>query len=180
MADAQGRTTETPRSEKYLTFLLGTQRFAMPISEVREVIRFSAVTEVPLMPDFLLGVINVRGEVLPLMDLSLRLGLEATVFSRRSCVVIVDIAEEGQTVSVGALVDVVQAVLDLDACHFLPPDAQVQRIPPTFLRGRCGDGLTALTVLEPANVFAPAELMDLLGRAGFTRSLVASHLHTEV
>lgn len=95
MDAAQQSTAGQTGHGQYLTFRLGAERFAIPTGAIREIIRLPALTGVPLMPAFLRGVINVRGTVLPVMDLSLRLGLAATVFTKRTCVVILELPGVG-------------------------------------------------------------------------------------
>ena len=99
---------------EYLTFQLGGAPFALPIKGIREVVGCLPITEVPGMPLFLRGVMNLRGVVMPVIDLRVRLGLAPARATRRSCIVIVELEDGGLAVPVGLLVDAVQAVLGAD------------------------------------------------------------------
>lgn len=171
MKHAQPAAVRSNR-ERYLTFLLGNRSYAMPVSAVREILRFTALTTVPMTPDFVRGVIHVRGAVLPIMDLSLRLGLPATVPGKRTCAVLLDVFEGGQAVSIAVLVDVVQAITQFDSADLMPRGDRggQARIPHAFVRGFHDNGSVVTTVLEPASIFSPAELIELLGHASFSNA----------
>ena len=102
------------KQRQYLTFTLGKEFFAVPISPIREIIEFQRLTEIPLSPPFLRGVINLRGAVVPVIDLSVRFGRLATDIGRRTCVIIVEIVVDNGLQSLGVLVDTVSAVVDIE------------------------------------------------------------------
>jgi purine-binding chemotaxis protein CheW len=106
---------------KYLTFGLGDEVFAMDIRTVREIIQYGPVTLVPLMPDFVRGVINLRGAVVPVIDLQARFGRPAAEIGRRTCVVIFDAMRGGERVELGLLVDAVREVIGIAADQIEPP-----------------------------------------------------------
>ena len=99
---------------QYLTFTLGKELFAVPIAPIREIIEFHGLTEIPLSPPFMRGVINLRGAVVPVIDLSVRFGRPLTVVGRRSCVIIVEIMVDSLLQPIGVLVDAVSAVVDVE------------------------------------------------------------------
>jgi len=101
---------------EYLTFLLGGDVYALPIEGIREVVGSLPITDVPGMPPFLRGVMNVRGAVIPVLDLRARLGYETAPLTRRSCVLVHELRRDSGDVLVGVLVDAVQAVLSADEC----------------------------------------------------------------
>ena len=101
---------EVIESRQFLTFLVGAESFAMPIASIREIIEFGGLTEVPLMPDFLRGVINLRGSVVPVIDLSVRLGWPATETTPRNPIVVTEF--EGQ--SRGLIVHDVNDIVSID------------------------------------------------------------------
>ena len=103
--------TETTQ---YLTFTLGEEDFALEIARVREVLDYTDITKVPRMPEFLRGVINLRGNVVPVVDLRLKLGMSAIERSVDTCIVIVDIMIDGEMIQMGALADSVKEVINLD------------------------------------------------------------------
>jgi len=104
---------EEAQAVQYLTFSLRDEDFAVEIAKVREVLDVSTMTKIPRMPDYLSGVINLRGNVVPVMDLGLKLGMEAIIKTKNTCIMIVEIEVDGNKVEMGAITDSVQMVLDL-------------------------------------------------------------------
>ena len=98
---------------QYLTFQLAEEVYALDISKVREVLDFTTVTKVPRTPDFMRGVINLRGSVVPVVDLRLKFGMAATEKTVNTCVIITEVTVDGDTTVLGCLADSVQEVLDL-------------------------------------------------------------------
>lgn len=103
---------ESEDAHKYLTFLLPGKVYAVSIMKVKEIIEYGKVIDVPMMPDFINGAINLRGQVIPVIDLSIRLGGEAAEVERRTCIVVVDLLLAGKNMKVGLLVDAVSNVVD--------------------------------------------------------------------
>lgn len=110
-------------AKQYLTFNLGDEVFALDIRAIREIIQFGAMTTVPLMPDFVRGVINLRGQVVPVIDLKVRIGKGRTEFAKKTCVVIFDGPVKGEQVEIGLLVDAVSEVVEISA-HSIEPAPQ--------------------------------------------------------
>jgi purine-binding chemotaxis protein CheW len=135
---------EVPR--QFLAFELGGETFAMDIRSVREVIQYGAITEVPLMPSFIRGVINLRGAVVPVVDLSVRFGKAPTDISRRTCIVILEVEHEGEEVVLGVIVDTVKAVLDIASAEIEPAPAFGSSLRSEFLAGvaKVGGGFVIL------------------------------------
>ena len=106
---------------QYLTFKLDEEVFALDISKVREVLDFTKITKVPQTPDFMLGVINLRGSVMPVVDMRLKFGLSKTEPTVNTCIIIVEVELNGEITVLGALVDSVQEVMELDPEQIEPP-----------------------------------------------------------
>ena len=104
---------EEDRAVQYLTFTLREEDFAVEIAKVREVLDVTTMTRIPRMPEYLSGVINLRGNVVPVMDLGLKLGMPTIEKTKNTCIMIVEIEVDGNTVEMGAITDSVQMVLDL-------------------------------------------------------------------
>jgi purine-binding chemotaxis protein CheW len=104
-----------PREGKYLTFSLGGEEFGISIIKIREIIGMMRVTPVPQSPDFVKGVINLRGKVIPVIDLRLRFGMEAIGYSERTCIIVVEIGGATGAVHTGLVVDSVSEVLNIKA-----------------------------------------------------------------
>src|SRR5664279_3298203 len=101
---------------KYLTFILGGESYAIPVLKVREIIRLTNITTVPQMPDYIRGVINLRGKIIPVMDLRLRFGFAGAASAEQNCIVVVQVKNPaGQATSMGLVVDAVEEVAQLAA-----------------------------------------------------------------
>lgn len=101
------------RSGKYLTFKLGSEEFGVRVMKVREIMGVQQITAVPQTPDYLLGVINLRGKVIPVIDLRLKFGLPAMEHTQRTCIIVVQVEGEASAILVGLVVDAVSEVLNL-------------------------------------------------------------------
>jgi purine-binding chemotaxis protein CheW len=111
-AQAHGMT-EAVREGKYLTFSLAGEEYGIGILKVREIIGMMTVTPVPQTPEFVKGVINLRGKVIPVIDLRLRFGLEAAAYTERTCIIVVEIDGDSGSVPMGIVVDAVSEVLNI-------------------------------------------------------------------
>jgi purine-binding chemotaxis protein CheW len=140
--EAIAETERAVKSQKaeagqYLTFMLGQETFAVSILPVREIIEYGGLTAIPMMPDFLRGVINVRGGVVPVIDLALCFRRSATEIGRRTCIIIVETAsEDGRAAQrIGIIVDAVNEVIDVVEGDIEPPPSFGGGVPPEFIRG---------------------------------------------
>ena len=134
---------------QYLTFTLGDEVFAMDIRTVREIIQHAAMTTVPLMPAFLRGVINLRGAVVPVIDLQARLGRACTTIGKKTCVVIFDASTESEKVELGLLVDAVSEVIDIAPTDIEQPPQFGATIQREFIRGIGKVKGEFIVILEP-------------------------------
>jgi len=114
---SEGILSRLPKAGKFLTFGLGDQRFGVPIGIVREINRVSTITPVPQTLDFVVGVINLRGKVIPVVDLRLKLGVPAITFTRSTCIIVLEITAS----QVGIIVDSVKEVTDFAQNNIDPP-----------------------------------------------------------
>jgi purine-binding chemotaxis protein CheW len=150
---------------QYLTFWLGSEVFGMDIRTVREIIQCGAMTSVPLMPAFVRGVINLRGSVVPVVDLNARFGRPPATLCKKSCIVIFDALRGGERVELGLLVDSVSEVIKIAAGDIeAPPDfgSAVRR---DFIRGIGKVGTRFVLLLEPDRALDVHEMADLCERA---------------
>jgi purine-binding chemotaxis protein CheW len=120
---------------QYLSFTLDRELFAIDIRRIREVVAFNTATRVPRTPDFMRGVINLRGHVVPVIDLRLKLGLPPIEKTVDTCVIILEVEVDGDRTVVGALADSVQEVVDLAAEQVAPPPRMGTRIETDCIRG---------------------------------------------
>lgn len=120
---------------QYLTFLLGGEMFAIGILNIKEIIEYGTLTTVPMMPGFIRGIINLRGRVVPVIDLSARFGRASTEINRRTCIVIIEVATEGEKHDVGIVVDAVSEVLEIPVSEIEPPPSFGAKIRADFISG---------------------------------------------
>ena len=158
---AAGLAVSEATAAQYLTFLLGEEVFAMDIRTVREIIQFGPMTSVPLMPDFVRGVINLRGAVVPVIDLQARFGRQRAAVGKKTCIVIFDALRAGERVELGLLVDAVSEVIDIAADAIEPPPHFGTSVRRDFI---CGIGKVAqrfVIILEPEKAFDVEEMATL-------------------
>lgn len=149
---------------QYLTFTLGEENFALEIIKVREVLDYTTITKVPRMPAFLRGVINLRGNVVPVIDLRLMLGMQAIQKTVDTCIVIVEIHIDGELTPIGALADSVKEVIDLDPNQIAPPPKLGIKLNNEFIKGMGKQGENFLIILDIDRVLSSSE-MDVLKSA---------------
>jgi purine-binding chemotaxis protein CheW len=126
---------EAVEAQQYLTFALGSEMFAVGTLSVKEIIEYGHLTAVPMVPDFIRGVINLRGAVVPVIDLGARFGQTNKKITRRTCIVIVEVPGEDGTQDIGVIVDSVSEVLEIAASEIEPAPAFGARIRSDFIAG---------------------------------------------
>ena len=156
-------TTAVEQAAQYLTFRLGEEVFALDITQVREVLDYTAITRVPRMPEFMRGVINLRGSVVPVVDLRLKFGMSATERTVNTCIIIAEVAIGGERTLLGALADSVQEVIDLDAKQIEPPPRLGASIDAQFIRGMGKRDERFVIILDVDRVFSNDELALVQG-----------------
>ena len=122
-------------ADQYLTFALGGEMYALGILNIKEIIEFGSLTEVPMMPAFVRGVINLRGAVVPVIDLMARFSGKSATVQRRTCIVIVEAPVDDGNQDIGIMVDAVSAVLEIPGEEIEPPPAFGARIRTDFIAG---------------------------------------------
>ena len=124
-----------PQATQYLTFQLAGESFAIGILSIKEIIEYDTLTEVPMMPPCVRGVINLRGAVVPVMDLLARFGRASSPVTKRTCIVIVEVEAGEERHVIGVVVDTVNEVLDIDATEIEPPPSFGASIRTDFIHG---------------------------------------------
>lgn len=147
--------------QQYLTFSLGAEMFGVGILNIREIIEYGSVTTVPMMPDFVRGVINLRGSVVPVLDLAARFGRPPCEITRRSCIVIVELESEGERQELGMVVDTVSAVLEIPDSEIEPAPAFGAKIRTDFIAGMGKVNDNFVILLNMNNVLAVEEIAML-------------------
>lgn len=143
---------------QYLSFKLGEEVFALDISKVREVLDFTTVTKVPQTPDYMRGVINLRGGVVPVVDMKLKFGMEETRQTVNTCIIIVEVALEEEYVVLGALADSVQEVFDLKPENIEPAPKIGTQLNTEFLKGMGKKSDEFILLLDIDKVFTIDEI----------------------
>lgn len=168
-------TDQPANSGQYLTFMLGGEVYAIGILNTKEIIDFGDLTEVPMMPAFVCGVINLRGSVVPVIDLSARIGRGATQIAKRTGIVIVETAIVGQDgegniqQDIGIIVDAVNEVIEIDAKDIEPPPSFGAGIRPDFVNGMAKQNNRFIILLNVNRVLSVEEMAAAGG--SFERSL---------
>ena len=147
---------------QYFTFMLGEEVFALELQNVREVLDYTSITKVPRMPDFMLGVINLRGNVVPVVNLRLKLGMEAGERTVNTCIVIVELEIEGELTQIGAVADSVKEVLYLEGENISPPPKIGTNLKTGFIKGMGKKDDDFIIILDIEKVFADEELSAVL------------------
>ncbi len=143
---------------QYLTFKLDDEVFALDITKVREVLDFTTVTKVPRTPEFMRGVINLRGSVVPVVDLRLKFGMSKTEKTVNTCIIIVEVKVDDETTVLGALADSVQEVMDLESDHIEPAPKIGTRLNTEFIKGMGKRDDRFVILLDIDKVFSTSEL----------------------
>jgi purine-binding chemotaxis protein CheW len=163
MTKYESKTNETPgalpaREGKYLTFALAQEEFGLEILKVREIIGYIDVTAVPQTPPHVKGVVNLRGQVIPVIDLRAKFGMETTEITPQTCIIVVEIAQGGRTFSTGITVDRVQEVLDISGDHIENAPQFGSSVDTSFILGMAKVGDRVKILLDIDKVLAGTDL----------------------
>jgi purine-binding chemotaxis protein CheW len=147
--------TET---RQYLTFKLGNEVFGIDVAKVREVLDFTNITEIPRTPEFMSGVINLRGSVVPVVDLRLCFQMTKTERTRNTCIVVVEVMLEGEATVIGALADSVEEVIDLEPEQIQPAPRIGTQVRTDFIKGMGKRDTQFIMILDIDRVFTVEEV----------------------
>ena len=129
------KTEKLAKTNSYLTFKIGEELFGANVSKILSILELTKITRIPRTPDFIRGVINLRGAVLPIIDIRLKFGLTQTEFTSNTCILVLEIDMDSVSVKIGALVDSVQEVLELEDKDILPPPNMGNKYKSDFIEG---------------------------------------------
>jgi purine-binding chemotaxis protein CheW len=153
---------ESVEIRQLLTFLLDLEVYGADISQIQEVLEYRKVTKVPRTPEFMLGVINLRGQVVPVIDLRRLFSMAIIENTVNTCIVIVDVTLDGEQIPLGILADAVKEVIELSAEDISPPPRLGHRIDTRFIDGIGKNEEEFIIILELSRVIADDELHDLV------------------
>ncbi|HPX61902.1 MAG TPA: chemotaxis protein CheW [Deltaproteobacteria bacterium] len=148
---------------QYLTFKLDEEIFALDVSKVREILEYTTVTKVPQTPEFMRGVINLRGSVVPVIDLRLKFGLPASERTLNTCIIVVEVQMDDEVLVLGALADSVQEVIELEPEGIEAPPHVGTRMNTDFIKGMGKADGHFIMILDIDKVFSSAELEAVAG-----------------
>jgi len=171
---------EAVEQQQYLTFLLCGEEYAISILRVKEIIGYDTVTTVPKTPKWVRGVINLRGNVVPVVDLALRFGLAERQVTKTTCIIIVERELENQNTMMGVIADAVSQVMDIAAADVQTVPAFGTHIKVDYLQGMAELGKKFVLLLDVDKVLSAGELLDLretsaITEGGNTRAASAEH-----
>ncbi len=159
-------------TRQYLTFQLGEEVFGIDVSHVREILEFNTVTKVPKTPDFMRGVINLRGSVVPVLDMRLKFGISRTEKTVNTCIIIAEVSFEGEYTIVGALVDSVQEVFELEPDQIEPAPRIGIQFRTEFIKGMGKKDDHFVIILDIDTLFSLDELALVGISEGSERAIV--------
>ena len=145
-------------TKQYLTFRVGEEDFALDVSNVREILEFTSITKVPKTPEYMRGVINLRGSVVPVLDMRLKFGLDEARKTIDTCIIVLEVDIDGEKTIIGALVDSVQEVFELDPQHIEPAPRIGTRLRTDFIKGMGKRDDRFIIILNIDKVFSSEEL----------------------
>jgi purine-binding chemotaxis protein CheW len=152
---------ELEQINSYLTFKLGEEEFAAHVSKVLSIMEMTKITKVPKTPDYLEGVINLRGQVLPVVDTRIKFGMTPTEYTSNTCIVVMEVEVNDETVQVGTLVDSVQEVLEIEEEQIQPPPSIGNRFKSEFIYGMAKINEKFIMLLDMDKVFSAEEIEDV-------------------
>ncbi|MFA5648397.1 MAG: chemotaxis protein CheW [Bacteroidales bacterium] len=149
------------RINSYLSFKLGDEEFAAHVGKVLNILEMTRITEVPKAPSYMKGVINLRGTVLPVIDTRIKFGMTPTEFTANTCIIVLDIQVDGESIQIGALVDSVQAVLEIEKGTIMPPPSIGSKYKSEFIVGVANMNDKFIMILDMDAVFSTEDVTDL-------------------
>lgn len=161
LKSAEKRVGDVDLAEKYLTFELAGEEYGIEILKVREIIGLLTITPVPRTPEYIRGVINLRGKVIPVIDLKLKFGMAMTDNTRETCIIVVEVSHDGGTILTGILVDRVHEVLDIKSEHIEDAPEMGENVDTEFIKGMGKTGDRVSILLDIDGVLTGGELEQL-------------------
>lgn len=152
---------EITETVQYLTFKLADEIFAFDVAKVREILEITSITKIPQTPEFMRGVINLRGNVVPVIDLRLNFGMQRTEQTINTCIIVVEVTLEGEVLVLGVLADSVQEVVEMEPNRIEPPPRLGTRLNTEFIRGMGKIDNEFVMILDIDKVFSAEDLLEI-------------------
>jgi len=154
-------TRDEPQVQQYLTFVLQDEMFGLNIRPIKEIIEYGKITSVPMVPPYVRGVLNLRGNVVPVIDLPVRFGWDRSPVNKRTCIVIVEVVNDDDALDIGIVIDSVSEVLDIEDKDIGAPPSFGAKIRTDFIAGMGRVKEEFILLLNPAKVLSVEELSSL-------------------
>ena len=155
---------EELQTTQYLTFTLADEVFAVDVARVREILEITSITKVPQVPDFMRGVINLRGCVVPVIDLRLKFAMEETAQTVNTCIIVVEVMMDGENIVLGALADSVQEVIEMEPSQIEAAPHIGTHLKTEFIRGMGKHDGRFVMILDIDKVFSSVEMEAVRGQ----------------
>jgi purine-binding chemotaxis protein CheW len=152
------KNAEQDQINSFLTFRLGQEEYAAHVSQVLNILEMTDITTVPKSPEYMKGVINLRGMVLPVVDTRVKFGMQETEYTDKTCIVVMDLEMDGGIVHVGALVDEVVAVIEIDENEIKPRPSIGESYKSEFIIGLAKIDDHFIMILDPIKIFSTSEI----------------------
>jgi purine-binding chemotaxis protein CheW len=163
--------TMISETRQYMTFKLGDELFAIDVAQVREVLEISQITKVPTAPPHMRGVVNVRGQAVPVLDFRMRFGLSAGTATVHTRIIVMELQIGNEPVVLGGIADSVHEVIELNAASINPPPRIASRWRADFIRGMGKRGDEFIILIDPGAVFSHEEITSV--RESITQPVLA-------
>lgn len=147
--------------KSYLSFKIGVEMFASNVKHVHNIIELIPITKVPHSPEYMLGIINLRGEVLPVIDTRIKFGIADTGFTSNTCILVMEVSIENQNILVGAVVDAVSEVIEIEDSQIKPAPSLGSKFRSEFINGIYHNDSGFIMLLDMDRVFSADELLYL-------------------
>ena len=155
---------EELQTTQYLTFNLSDEVFAVDVGRVREILEITSITKVPQTPDFMRGVINLRGSVVPVIDMRLKFGMSETERTVNTCIVVVEVQMDGENTVLGALADSVQEVIEMEPSQIEAAPHIGTHLNTDFIKGMGKHNERFVMILDIDKIFSAHELNAVTGK----------------
>lgn len=149
------------KTNSYLSFRLGEEIFALPVQKVRKILEMTEITTVPKSPDYMRGVINLRGNVLPVVDTRIKFGMSPLEKTKTTCILVIEAEIDGHNVRAGMLVDAVQSVLKIEENEILPPPSMGSKFRVDFITGMTKVNEKFFMILDIDLVLSSTDLLNI-------------------
>jgi purine-binding chemotaxis protein CheW len=147
----------------FLSFRIGKEIFAANVKNVLNILEMTRITQVPKSPEYMKGVLNLRGIVLPVIDSRIKFGISETEITTNTCIIVLELHTSGEPIMIGAIVDAVKEVFEIDESDILPPPSIGTNFRSDYLKGMAQSEDGFIMILDAEKVFGTDEIVDLQG-----------------